>query len=273
MTTTGTTDGARAHARAQADTAVAEFWRNVPLDEPDVIWRETVEQGNYAVRVLPRGARLRLSDPGGDTCVQLLVFNHHQRAERLNVADTVKVQWQAYLSDGQMLLSDMGRVLMSIESDTSRGHDTFNAMSNRAWNAEKYGSHGLHDHAPNARDLLAVALSKAGLTRRDVAPAINLFKAVIVEPDGSFRWEGEQSPPGGEVVLRADMDVLVALAVTPHVLDPRAEYRASPLHIEAREGTSAPIDDRIRNSSPEARRAFENVDDWYRGRPMVGASS
>ena len=34
-------------------------------------------------------------------------------AERLNVADTVKVQWQAYLGAGRLLLSDMGRVLMT----------------------------------------------------------------------------------------------------------------------------------------------------------------
>ena len=34
-------------------------------------------------------------------------------AERLNVADTVKVQWQAYLGPGAVLLSDMGRALMT----------------------------------------------------------------------------------------------------------------------------------------------------------------
>jgi uncharacterized protein len=259
---TATTHGARDHARAQATAAAERFSRSVPPGDPGVLWRETVEAGNYATRVLPRGARLTLRDPDGDTSVQLLVFNHHQRAERLNVPDTVKVQWQAYLGAGQLLLSDMGRVLMVFEADSTAGHDTFNAMSNRAWNDAKYGGGGVHSSAPNARDRFAVALAKEGLGRRDVGPSVNLFKPVFVEPDGSFTWRGSSTPRGAKVVLRAEMDVLVALTVTPHVLDPRTEYRVSPLEITAVTGAPAGADDPIRIATPEAQRAFENTDDW-----------
>lgn len=267
MSNTATTHAAREHARAQAAAASQEFCRQTPIDDASILWSETVEGGNYAVRVLPRGTRLHLTDVDGDTSVQLLVFNHHQRAERLNVPDTVKVQWQAYLGTGQLLLSDMGRAMMSFESDTSAGHDTFNAMSNRAWNDMKYGDGSVHGHAPNARDRFAVALAKASLGRRDIGPSVGLFKSVFVEPDGSFTWRGDTSPVGAEVVLRADMDVLVALTVTPHVLDPRAEYTATPLEIVARRGVVAGPDDAIRLSTPEATRAFENTDDWFRTRP------
>ena len=38
--------------------------------------------------------------------------------ERLNVADTVKVPWQAYLGAGHPLLSDQGRVLATVVADT-----------------------------------------------------------------------------------------------------------------------------------------------------------
>lgn len=259
---TATTHAARDHARAQAAAADERFSRAVPLAER-LLWKETVEAGNYAVRVLPRGARLHLTDVEGDTSVQLLVFNHHQRTERLNVPDTVKVQWQAYLGAGQLLLSDMGRVLMSFESDGAAGHDTFNAMSNRAWNEAKYGSGSVHGPTPNARDRFAVALAKAGLGRRDIGPSVNLFKSVFVEPDGSFTWRGDQSLVGAEVVLRADMDVLVVLTVTPHVLDPRPDYTVSPLEIVAVSGDPAGVDDPIRTGSPEAERAFQNTDDWY----------
>ncbi len=267
MSNTSTTHAARDHARAQAAAANEQFCRSTPIDDPSILWAETVEAGNYAVRVLPRGTRLHLTDTEGDTSVQLLVFNHHQRCERLNVPDTVKVQWQAYLAAGQLLLSDMGRVLMSFVSDTSAGHDTFNAMSNSAWNEAKYGDGSVHGASPNARDRFAVALAKAGLGRRDIGPSVGLFKSVFVEPDGSFTWRGETSPVGGEVVLRADMDVLVALTVTPHVLDPRPEYTVSPLDIVARRGDVAGPDDTIRRSTPEAGRAFENTDDWFRTRP------
>ncbi len=271
MSSTATTHAARDHARAQASAATEQFCRTTPLAGTGVIWQEKVEAGNYAVRVLPRGSRLHLTDTDGDTSVQLLVFNHHHRVERLNVPDTVKVQWQAYLGQGQLLLSDMGRVLMSFESDTSAGHDTFNAMSNRAWNDAKYGDGSVHGTAPNARDRFAVALAKAGLGRRDIGPSVNLFKSVFVEPDGTFTWRGEASPAGAEVVLRADMDVLVVLTVTPHVLDPRAEYVVTPLDIVARVGGAAAPDDSIRVSTPEAQRAFENTEDWFLTRQSIGA--
>ena len=138
---TATTHGARDHARAQA-SAVERFSRSAPAGDPEVLWRETVEGGNYATRVLPRGARLTLRDPEGDTSVQLL---------RVQPSPPRRAAQRARHGEGAMagvprrrplLLSDMGRVLMSVEADSSAGHDTFNAMSNRAWNDAKYGGGG-----------------------------------------------------------------------------------------------------------------------------------
>ncbi len=269
---TATTHGARDHARSQAGQR-AEFQPTIPaagaLDRPpgvapgDMLWEETVEPGNYAARVLPRGAYLRLTDLAGDTCVQLLLFNANATAERLNLPDTVKIQWQAYLGEGALLLSDMGRVLASVREDTSAGHDLFNALSNQARNDARYGSGSVHGTAPNARDRFAVALSKLGLSRRDIGPAANLFKKVIVAADGSFTWHGSESPPGGHVLLRCEMDVVVALTVTPHVLDPRPEYTVTPLGVTAWRGAVTPPDDPVRLSTPERTRAFENTEDWY----------
>ena len=73
-----------------------------------MLWDETIGAGNYASHELPRGAVLRIADLDGDACVHLVVHNAARPAERLNVADTVKVQWQAYLGPGRVLLSDMG---------------------------------------------------------------------------------------------------------------------------------------------------------------------
>lgn len=269
MTNTSTTKNAREHARAQAGVQ-AEYQRTVPIaatanppsgvDAGSMLWEETVGPGNYAVHRLPRGSRLRLTDRDGDASVQLLVFNAQQTSERLNIADTVKVQWQAYFGAGQLLLSDMGRVLMSALDDTCAGHDTFNAMSNLNWNTTKYGSGAVHGASPNARDLLAVALTKAGLERRDICPGLNVFKKVIVEPNGDFSWHGDKSPSGGELTLRCEMDVLVALTVTPHVLDPRPDYTTTPVDIVAWQGEQTPEDDPIRCASPEGMRAFENTE-------------
>ena len=81
-----------------------------------------------------RGHRLRLEDVTGDACAHVVVFNALEPWERLNVADTQKIPWQAYLGDGHPLLSGDGRVLATVVGDTSGHHDAFCGTSTDAWN-------------------------------------------------------------------------------------------------------------------------------------------
>ncbi len=263
---------ARDHARAMAGAVVrhmptipATAARELPpgVQATDMVWDEVIGPGGYAHRILARGARLRITDLDGDACISMILFNADRTIERLNVADTVKVQWNAYLDKGRLLLSDMGRVLMSIIDDTSRRHDTFCACSSAKSNIARYGSGDNHTAAPSARDRFLIALGKYGLGRKDVPPCINLFKGVHIEDDGSTTWQGAAAPPGRFVELRAEMNVLIVLANTPHVLDPRSSYHATPVRLTAWRGDITPSDDPIRNGSPEAIRAYENTEDFF----------
>lgn len=253
--------GAQAHARAMAGTRV-QAMPTLPAPE-GFIWEETLAAGGYASKRLNRGARLRLTDLEGDACVSLLVFNAEAPVERLNVADTTKVQWNAYLGAGRLLLSDMGRVLFSILEDEAGTHDCFCGASNEASNARKYGDGVNHGAHPNARDRFLIAAGKHGLTRKDVHPCVNLFKGVRVAADGALTFEGGPFPAGRSLTLRAEMDVLVVLANCPHVLDPRPGYTVTPLRVTAWRGEPAAPDDPIRNATPEGLRAFLNVEDYY----------
>jgi uncharacterized protein len=80
------------------------------VDGARLVWSESVPADSYATRVLGRGTRLRFADPDGGACAHLLLFRADAPWERLNVADTMKVPWQAYLSVGHPLLSDQGPV-------------------------------------------------------------------------------------------------------------------------------------------------------------------
>ena len=59
------------------------------------------------------------------------------------------------------------------------------------------------------------------------------------------------------------MNVLIVIANTPHVLDPRPKYTATPLRVLGYRGPVTPENDPIRTSTPEALRAFQNVEDYY----------
>lgn len=275
MNTTSTADpyGAQTHARAQAGTRVeamptvpATDARDLPegVEREALLWDETIAAGGYAAKELRRGARLRLTDLHGDGCASILIFNAERPMERLNVADTLKVQWNAYLGQGKLLLSDMGRVLMSILGDTAGTHDAFCGASNEASNARRYGDGANHGTHPNARDRFMLGVAKFGLGRRDVHPCINLFKGVRIETDGATTLDYGPFPPGRQVTLRAEMDVLVVIANCPHVLDPRADYTVTPVRALAWRGALTEAVDPIRNATPEGQRAFLNVEEYYR---------
>ena len=263
---------ARDHARGLAGAVVAampiippvanDLPTGIPAD--DLLWEETIAAGGYATRRLARGARLRLIDLAGDACGSLLLFNAEMPTERLNVADTVKVQWNAYLGAGKLLLSDMGRVLMSFVEDNAGTHDCFSGTSNATTNAAKYGEGSNSGAFPNGRDRLLLGAAKHGLQRRDVHPCVNLFKGTAIACDGAIVPQIGPFAPGRTVVLRAEMEVIVVIANCPHVLDPRKAWTVTPLRATAWRAPVTPDDDPIRAATPEGLRAFENVEDYFR---------
>jgi len=275
MSGSGTADpaGARAHARAMAGTRV-EAMPTVPATAADdrpagvapdaMLWAETIAAGGYAAKRLDRGARLRLVDLHGDACLSTLVFNAERPIERLNVADTLKVQWNAYLGAGRLLLSDMGKVMLSILEDDAGSHDAFCGASNALSNARRYGDGDNWGAHPNARDRFALGVAKYGLGRKDIHPCINWFKGVRVGHDGATEPQIGPFAPGRQVTLRAEMDVIVVLANCPHVLDSRPEYIVTPARALAWRGPPTPVDDPIRNATPEGLRAFLNVEEDLR---------
>ena len=270
---TATLAGARDHARglaggvtgpATAATVPVTDAVDLPagVDPARLRWDETLGAGGYAARRLPRDTILRISDLDGDACVNLQVFVGANPIERLNPADTVKVQWQAYLGEGALLLSDQGRALMTFVADTSGTHDALCGHLNRAAATAKYGDGGVHTSTPNARDLLALAGSRFGLGHRDLTAGVNLFRQVRVDDDGSLHLGDAPGP--SHVELRAELDLVVLLANVPHPLDDRPTYTSGTVRITAWAGPR-PTPDPFRDTSPERLRAFENTEDLLRG--------
>ena len=272
--TTSTTAGAREHARAQEGT-VAESGPLVPasaaappegVSPDDLRWSERIAAGGYGHKVLARGTRLRLTDVTGDACVSLLLYNALEPHERLNVADTVKVQWQVYAGAGQLLLSDQGRVLASIVADDSGRHDTIYGTTALARNAERYGDGSPQGPSPAGRELLLLGAAKHGLGRRDLPPSVSYFQGVRIRDDGSPAWLGSAGA-GRSVTLRLEMPAIVLLANTAHPLDPRDAWTNGPVDVLAWTGPPAPADERT--ATPEGRRAYLNTDDYLQARGIA----
>ncbi len=265
--TTASTHGARDHARSQAGQVVttmpvlpASSWATPPegVDARDLLWAETVAGGGYTHLRVERGTTVRLRDVDGAACAHLVLLRAGSPWERLNVADTTKVAWQAYLGPGTLLLSDQGRVLASVVDDSSGAHDAFCGTSTLAGNVAKYGDGSPQGASPAGRELLLLAAAKEGLSARDLPPSLSFFQGVHVEGDGDLVFTGSAGADRS-VTLRAELPLLLLVANVPHPLDPSPSYRTAPLEVLVWRGEPTGPDDRLWSATPEGERAFLNT--------------
>ncbi|WP_084129447.1 urea amidolyase associated protein UAAP1 [Demequina sp. NBRC 110055] len=265
---TATLAQARDDARGRADTAVEAMPYLPPSSSPyapegvdpgTLVWAETVGGPGYTHATVARGTRIRLEDVTGDACAHVVLHSALNRGERLNVADTQKIPWQAYLGQGHPLLSGDGRVLATVVADTAEGHhDAFCGVTTLAGNAARYGAGEAHAATAAGRELLLLAAAKEGLEPRDLPPSVSFFKGVRVAPTGALEWTGAAGP-GASIDLVAEMPLTILIANAAHPLDPAEGYRSGPLRVHAWAAAASAPSDPWWSATPERTRAYLNT--------------
>lgn len=222
---------------------------------PGPLKREVIPAGWYWSTRLLAGEALRIALMDGPAAVSMIAWNAADTSERLNYADTVKIQWTAALAKGRVIFSDMGRVMFSIIEDTSGMHDALVGGSTAASNRKRYGDAPLR----NTRDNFVLAAGKLGLDKRDIPPAITFFAPVRTDAKGGFVWQDTPRAAGDFVDLRAEMDMLVVLSNCPHPLDPAPVYSAGNVEAIRFWAPEPAFDDFCRTATREAARGFDNL--------------
>jgi urea carboxylase-associated protein 2 len=227
--------------------------RRHTLPDDAVLHREHLPGGWYWSTRLARGEALRIVNTTGTSAVSMIAWCEADPSERLNTADTMKVQWSTGLRKGRILYTEMGRVAFSIIEDTSGAHDPLVGPTTKTSMAAALGSGVVR----NSRDNFLAAAAKLGLSRRDVPLCVSFFAPVGIAADGRFVWHSGQRVPGDFVDLRAEMDLWVVLSNAGHPLDP--ELCALPAPVDVLRFLAPPPDgdDPCRRACIEAERAFE----------------
>lgn len=222
----------------------------VPAPAPvEVLREQAIPGGWYTTLALGRGQILRLQAGGLGGSVSLAVWAAGDTSERLNLPDTIKVQWTTDLRKGRVLFSDMGRVMLSITEDSSGAHDVLTGGSGRT---------GAGTPAQrNTRDNMILAAAKLGLDRRDLPMLMTFFAPVRVDATGRFFWNAALLSGSDWVELRAEMPLVLALSNTRHPMDPATG--AVPSVIATLQAARRVADDDLcRTATAEAMRGFEN---------------
>jgi urea carboxylase-associated protein 2 len=229
-----------------------------PISSDAIIARQQVPGGWYSTLRLRRGEGVRIIDDSGRASVSLLAWRTEDTSERINCADTVKVQWSAALSKGRVILSDMGRVMLSLIEDSSGAHDLLVGGSTPASTLARFGA-----VTRNTQQNFVSAASKVGLGIRDIPPCVTFFAPVSIDQAGRFEWRDGRKKAGDFVDLRAEMNLIIVASNCAHPMDPSAVPPSNAVTLIKHLPPPAVADDLCRTASQEAARAFAFTDQLY----------
>ncbi len=230
------------------------------------IWSKTLKPGEKWSGNIGKGKYIHFKALGENANVSMLLYNMRDTSERYNMPDTLKGQYTAHLTRGNVLMSDNGRVLASIVEDSLGWHDTISGYSTRAMTDEKYGKTTYGENRNEwlrcGEENFAIELVRNNMSLRDLVPCVNLFSKVYVEEDGSMHYEKGHCTEGSTVTLRTEMDVIIILSNTPNSLDESDKYPSVPVTVEVYNAPPVDLMDECVNHRTENYRAFENTWDY-----------
>ncbi|MBM7047392.1 MULTISPECIES: urea amidolyase associated protein UAAP2 [Rhizobium] len=179
--------------------------------------------------VIRKGQTLRIEDSYGQQAIDTLFYNAEDHSERYSSQDTMREQGAAYITTGTRIVSNEGRVMLTMSADSCGRHDTSAGACSCESNTVRFGHGTKYLHA--CRDNFVLEVSKHGMSKRDVVPNINFFMNVPIEPSGEMTIVDGISAPGDYVELKAEMDVLLVISNCPQINNPCNGFDPTPIRV------------------------------------------
>lgn len=202
------------------------------LDPTQAGFRQTVDAGDYFIKVLNQGQTLRILDLEGNQAADTLFFSAADPSERYSAMDTLREQGNVYLTAGSRLRSNLNRVMLDVVADTCGRHDTLGGACATESNTVRYDLEKRCMHACRDSWMLAVAEHpEFGIAKKDIGHNINFFMNVPVTEQGGLTFEDGISAPGKYVELTACMDVVVLISNCPQLNNPCNGYNPTPIEV------------------------------------------
>jgi|SRR6185437_14688784 len=176
-----------------------------------MLMRRLIPAAGGAGLRLKRGERLQILDPQGGQSGDLVAFSHDGR-QRLSNGRTFDYCGKIYLSIGDVLWSDRSERMLTIVADDVGRHDFLYASCSLEMFQIQYGVTGYH---ANCHDNLCTELRNLGIVPDPLPTAFNFFMNVDVSADGRLAFAPPRSRAGDSFVVRAEMDLAIALSSCP----------------------------------------------------------
>ncbi|MGV1893837.1 DUF1989 domain-containing protein [Agrobacterium vitis] len=209
---------------------MSEFNTASPLRTPDTAVQDHVIAAEAPFStVIKKGQILRIEDSYGQQAIDTLFYNAKDFSERYSNQDTMREQGAAYISTGTKIISNEGRVMLTMTADSCGRHDTSAGACSCESNTVRFG-HGTK-YLNACRDNFVLEVAKHGMSKRDVVANINFFMNVPIEPSGQMTIVDGISAPGDYVELQAEMDVLLVISNCPQINNPCNGFDPTPARV------------------------------------------
>jgi urea carboxylase-associated protein 1 len=186
---------------------------------PNAPWSGTVRTGQV----------LTIVDVGGNQSADCLLYAADDHDERYSVPDTLAWQGNAYVREGTVLRSNLGRPLVTVVGNEVARQDTIGGACGKESNTLRYGHHTSFQHG--CRENFLAEAARHGMGARDLVSNLNWFMNVPVMDDGTLGIVDGISAPGKRVALLAEMDVLVIISNCPQMNNPCNDFNPTPLRM------------------------------------------
>lgn len=176
-----------------------------------------------------KGETIRIEDTHGCQAVDTLFYSAADMGERYSSQDTLREQGSAYLSTGSRLMSNRGRLMLTVTADSCGRHDTSAGACSCEANTVRFGHATKYMHA--CRENFIIEVTRYGLSKRDIVPNVNFFMNVPIEPSGAITIVDGVSKPGDYVELVAALDVICVISNCPQINNPCNGFDPTPIRV------------------------------------------
>lgn len=174
---------------------------------------QTIKARHGKAARLKAGQRLKLINTYGTQVVDCWAFCDPDLTEFMSVEHTRIPLGKIYLREGDTLLSNRYRPMLTLEEDATVGsHDMLVA----ACSPELYRELGLASPPHRAcSENLKEAMAGLGLRIPEQPSPFNIFQHSVVDRDGRLSHTLPLNKPGCHVVLKAECDLIIAFSACP----------------------------------------------------------
>ncbi len=173
-------------------------------------------RGGKAAHVA-KGQSIKIINTHGSQVVDTWAFRTDDLTEFMSMEHTRSALLKLMPATGDALYSNRRNPIMTLVEDTTTGiHDTLLAACNK----ERYEQLGCTEYHANCTDNLTVAMQELGLKEPETPSPLNVFMNIPWTDAGGLSFEEPETKPGDYIVLRAEMDCVVAMSACPQDMVP-----------------------------------------------------